>query len=85
MRRASEGVHASLVQQRNETKCVKDKVRLHILNCISCFTIFFACLIAALALGSDGGVKERYCGGKGKGCLLLYFSLFASSHPIVFA
>ena len=41
-------------------------------------------LFAALALGGDGGVKERYCGCKGQGCVLLSFCLFSSSHPIVF-
>ena len=47
MRRASEGVHASLVQQRKETKRVTDKVRLLICNCSICFSIFlmFACLL----------------------------------------
>ena len=54
MRRASEGVHASLVQQRKETKRVKEKVSLQMFVSVYLLILvqmFVACLFAALALG----------------------------------
>jgi hypothetical protein len=49
------------------------------------FNFSNVCLpFAALALGGEGGVKERSCGCKGQGCCLLPFCHISLSHPFFF-